>query len=159
MSLTSFLKNQDVKEKFAQQFPMPEFNLEKEILAPPRTKRYAMVGTAFDYLLRFYLKRLNPAAVTSQWVAESSLNIVTEKAIQEAGFEVAIVAETREIFAFDPKGMREVPPPETELIRKVKQILQQAEAVYNGYLSSGEMTNKVIDLDFIHLVDEIKRAG
>jgi hypothetical protein len=29
-----------------------------------------LVGTAFDYLFRFYLKRLNPDARTSSWVAE-----------------------------------------------------------------------------------------
>lgn len=70
MSLTSFLKNQDVKERFRQEFMIPRVAVKKEILAPPLSKRYSLVGTAFDYLMRFYLKWLNPDAITSQWVAE-----------------------------------------------------------------------------------------
>lgn len=48
MSLTSFLKNKDVKDKFSQEFPIPEFTIKKEILAPPLTNHFALVGTAFD---------------------------------------------------------------------------------------------------------------
>jgi hypothetical protein len=70
MSLVTFLKIPDVRERFVQQFPKPSFKLKKEILAPPRTNRYMLVGTAFDYLLRFYIKHLNPDAVTHQWFAE-----------------------------------------------------------------------------------------
>ncbi len=70
MSLTSFLKNRDVKERFRQEFEMPKMRAERELLAPPLSNRYSLVGTAFDYLMRFYLKRLNPDAVTGQWVAE-----------------------------------------------------------------------------------------
>ena len=32
-----------------------------------------LVGTAFDYLLRFYLKRLNPNAIDKTWVAEDAV--------------------------------------------------------------------------------------
>ena len=70
MSLSSFLKNQDVKDEFARQFHKPGFTLKKEILGPPITNHYSLVGTAFDYLMRFYLKHLNPDAVTKRWVAE-----------------------------------------------------------------------------------------
>ena len=70
MSLTSFIKTPEVREKFAQEFPMPAFNLKSKILCPPRTENYSLIGTAFDYLLRFYLKYNNPSAVTNGWVAE-----------------------------------------------------------------------------------------
>ena len=62
MSLTSFLKNKDVKDKFTKAFPMPSISLSGELLAPPKTTHYPLVGTAFDYLIRFYLKRINPHA-------------------------------------------------------------------------------------------------
>ncbi|GAB4317918.1 MAG: hypothetical protein Kow0084_17600 [Pseudothermotoga elfii] len=63
MSLTSFLKDKDVKNALERTFKKPQFNLQAELLAPPLTNNYSLVGTAFDYLFRFYIKRLNPDAV------------------------------------------------------------------------------------------------
>lgn len=74
MSLTSFLKNKDVKEKFAQNFPMPKFRLRGKLKAPPKTNHYSLVGTGFDYLMRFYLKKINPSATTQKWVAETAID-------------------------------------------------------------------------------------
>ncbi|KUK14961.1 MAG: Uncharacterized protein XD53_1610, partial [Petrotoga mobilis] len=51
MSLTSFLKNKDVKSAFERAFKKPQFDLQAELLAPPLTNNYSLVGTAFDYLL------------------------------------------------------------------------------------------------------------
>jgi hypothetical protein len=65
-----------VKTRFAQEFKMPKFNKDGKLLAPPLTNRYSLVGTAFDYLMRFYLKRLNPNAITKQWVAEATPQLV-----------------------------------------------------------------------------------
>ena len=75
MSLTSFLgNNADVRTRFKQEFHKPIFRVKKELLAPPLTKRYTTVGTAFDYLLRFYVKYLNPDAIDKRyWVAEITL--------------------------------------------------------------------------------------
>jgi hypothetical protein len=73
MSLTSFLKVKYVREKFSAEFPKPRLGGKQELLAPPLTKHYSLVGTAFDYLLRFYVKRLNPNARTQDWVAEHGL--------------------------------------------------------------------------------------
>ena len=81
MSLTSLLKNKDVKEKFAQEFPMPKFHLTGAMVAQPITTHYSLVGTAFDYLMRFHLKRINPNAITQEWVAESVVKLVQDKNI------------------------------------------------------------------------------
>jgi len=70
MSLTIFLSNNDVRQKFRQEFPKPKFSVNKEMLAPPITKNYVLVGTAFDYLLRFYVEHINPNTITGPWVAE-----------------------------------------------------------------------------------------
>ena len=49
-------------------------------MAPPKTKHSRLVGVAFDYLLRFYLERLNglPYHRENQWVAEKAKNILSE---------------------------------------------------------------------------------
>ena len=41
------------------------------IAAPPVTNRYSLVGTAFDYAIRFELELLYPHARTETWVAET----------------------------------------------------------------------------------------
>jgi len=76
MSLLSLLANKDVKKKFAATFLKPRFKVNRRILARPLTKHYRLVGTAFDYVMRFYIKRINPKAVTSQWVSETALRLL-----------------------------------------------------------------------------------
>ncbi|KKM63865.1 hypothetical protein LCGC14_1507190 [marine sediment metagenome] len=55
-----------------------KFLSKKDILAPLLTTNSSLVGIAFDYLLRFYLKYLNPQAITRRWVAETSLEELKE---------------------------------------------------------------------------------
>ena len=71
MSLTSFLRNSaDVRERFKAEFPMPPLGTTKELLAPPGGGNPSLVGTAFDYLLRFYIERPNPHSIAGEWIAE-----------------------------------------------------------------------------------------
>ena len=78
MSLTSFLKNNsDVRERFRQEFKKPAFLAKKELIAPPLTKRYSTVGTAFDYPLRFFIQHLNPCTIDKgYWVAEIAVELL-----------------------------------------------------------------------------------
>ena len=72
MSLTSFLEEiPDVRERFQQEFKKPKLVAKRELIAPPLTTNYSLVGTAFDYLFRFYLQHLNPNTVARDyWVAD-----------------------------------------------------------------------------------------
>ncbi len=80
MSLTSFLENRDVVERFKKEFERPTVpRAQHTLLASPLTNRYAVVGTAFDYLLRFYIKKINLTAVTQPWIAERSADILKKK--------------------------------------------------------------------------------
>lgn len=76
MSLTNFIKNSDVREQFSKTFRAPRFAIDTQIVASPVTKNYQLVGTAFDYLLRFYLQRLNHGTITKEWVAENSAELL-----------------------------------------------------------------------------------
>jgi len=126
MSLTSFIKyNQDVRTRFRQEFKKPKFAVKRDLLAPPLTKRYSLVGTAFDYLMRFYLKRLNPNAVMAGWVAELSITHPMSPLLTD----VVLNMDTGEL-SFT----------ETDLTRKVRRIIEQAKKVYSNYLSSGKLT-------------------
>jgi len=56
MSLTDFIKLPDVRARFRAEFPKPNFDVQQELLAAaPNGNNYRLVGTAFDYLLRFYM--------------------------------------------------------------------------------------------------------
>ena len=74
MSLTSVLKDSNIKAQFKQHFPVPKTKFNVTIQAPPITKKYSLIGTAFDYLLRFHLKQTFPKSVTKQWVAETAVD-------------------------------------------------------------------------------------
>lgn len=82
MSLTSFIKEPDVRKKFTEIFPLPKIDLKGELKAPPITKNYSLVGTAFDYLLRVYIKKHNPKAKTSEWIAEIAIQCVKDEVLK-----------------------------------------------------------------------------
>lgn len=75
MSLTKFVSIPDVKRRFNAEFALPTASIHDPLVAPPVTKNYSLVGTAFDYLLRFYLERLNPDCLKEPWVAEQSVEL------------------------------------------------------------------------------------
>ena len=73
MSLTSVLKDPSIKAKFKKMFPVPK-TPHTDIRAKPLTKKYSLVGTAFDYITRFHLKKYFPDAVDRKWVAEEAVD-------------------------------------------------------------------------------------
>jgi hypothetical protein len=84
VSLTSFLsRNSDVKERFRHEFTKPKLTAierQTKMLAPPMSNQYALIGTAFDYLLRFYLQYTNPTAKKDSWVADLAVDILRKQA-------------------------------------------------------------------------------
>jgi hypothetical protein len=86
MSLTSLLEqNADVRARFLAQFKKPEFRIKSPLLAPPLTEHFGLAGTAFDYLLRFYIQRLNTGTYASDWIAESGLALIFHMAALRFG--------------------------------------------------------------------------
>lgn len=56
MSLTSVLKQKYIISKFKEELKYPVLGIKDTIKAVPLTKHYSLVGTSFDYLLKFYLE-------------------------------------------------------------------------------------------------------
>jgi len=99
MSLTSFIADKNVKARLRDVFPTPRIRLEQRPMVEPLTDHYPLMGTAFDYLLRFSLQRLYTHAVAGQWVAElvaghAALAEIYDKT--RARQVVAIVLEARQ---------------------------------------------------------------
>lgn len=70
MSLTSLIKDKDINKMFKEEFKKPRLTEQRDLLSPPLTKHYSLIGTAFDYLLRFYIEKLNPDSISRGWVGE-----------------------------------------------------------------------------------------
>jgi hypothetical protein len=70
MSLTGFLNMPDVKAKLKPLHPKLPRKIAATLKVEPKSNRFAMLGTAFDYLLRFELQRQAPHAMADRWVAE-----------------------------------------------------------------------------------------
>jgi len=141
MSLRTFLNSKDVRARFSEEFIKPKFGLKKEILAPPVTKHYSLVGTAFDYLMRFYIKQLHPKAITKEWVAELST-----EAMREMGF--ALNSQKYPI------------PIDNNLLVKADAMLSQAKKAYSNYIQSREINDELIRCTILLAqLDTYFRAG
>ena len=91
MSLTSFIKSdKELRDKIRAAFSRPKLEKDQPLLAVPRTKRYGLVGTAFDYIFRFYLERLNDIQNESKaWVAERAIELLaSNEEIYTTGTEI-----------------------------------------------------------------------
>ena len=69
----SFITRSPFHEKFRSIITRPKGKLDSPILAPPLTSNNQLVGIAFDYLMRFYLERINVGSKTSVWAAEEGV--------------------------------------------------------------------------------------
>jgi hypothetical protein len=118
MSLTSFLDIQDVNEKVKVLRPKLPRTIPAPLRVQPLSNRYSMVGTAFDYLLRFELQRRAPYAIAEKWVAEYVPDLLWKKTgTVSVGFD--LLRDTA-----DPDHYL---PPE-EVARRARAILENAKA-------------------------------
>ncbi len=108
MSLTTFVELPDVKLFLRETVTKPWFQVRAEIKAPPLSESYGWTGTAFDYLLRFYIEKLNPFAKKQTWVAEDSLAILEKY------------------------------PPERATLKRARRIMETAKEEYHSYLAGRE---------------------
>jgi hypothetical protein len=72
MSLTGFVKDREVRARFAPLRAAISFPCRPPVRVPPPNCACAIIGTAFDYMVRFELKRRAPHAVEPEWLAESA---------------------------------------------------------------------------------------
>ena len=80
MSLSSFLERPEVKEHFKKHFPVSEIigKVKAPIRVPSTNLNPGVVGTAFDYLLRFAIEENRKKVHKTEWVAEKAIRHVKE---------------------------------------------------------------------------------
>jgi hypothetical protein len=121
MSLLTFVNEPDIKAILKERFKKPRTQESKPLLAPPLTDHWGLVGTSFDYLLRFYLQTINPKSLTNKWVAYLALDKIEDfddKQMLDKGKEILRQAETRHSKYLDDEKITD------ELISSVLQLAQ-----------------------------------
>lgn len=89
MSLTSFIKgSKEYRDLIRNNFIKPKFSA-GPLLADPKRLNYGLVGTAFDYLLRFKIERENKCE-TTPWVASR---------LEHYSLEGKIISEARSLLS------------------------------------------------------------
>jgi hypothetical protein len=109
MSLTSVLKaDTALAHRLTGLVPAEEITDPRQLSlkAPPLTKHYSLVGTAFDYLFRFEVQRRNPSAIARRWVASVAVELLkpvkgnregAALALPGVDDQVAVAAEAEDI--------------------------------------------------------------
>jgi hypothetical protein len=123
MSLSTFLNEPDVVAMVKPLRPALPRKVDAPLKIEPRSNRYVMVGTAFDYLLRFELQRRAPHAVTRTWVAECGCDILWK---EDVGYCDLLKG------AVDPKDYL---PPE-EVGKRARAIVERTKSAVASYLKT-----------------------
>jgi hypothetical protein len=149
MSLTSILSdkdNQHIRDKFKSEFKHPSIKLEANLLVPPLTNNYGIIGTAFDYLVRFYLEKKNNTKIeTNKWVSENVLSYLNAVLINKPSKLVSINGNMY---------------PKKELIQKAQLNMTIAKVSHYQYLKDGLLTDNLVNSSiFLANLDLIKRVG
>lgn len=137
MSLTSILSdknNQQLRDKFKSEFLRPTFILKTEIKAPPLSSNWSIVGTAFDYLMRFYLQYHNKGTFIQRdiWVADLSYNLLTTQLLTTNQTKI------KTGFYGDKTFNRKT------LLKILVDQHDQSKANYLKFISDGQLTNDLV---------------
>ncbi|MDB9509812.1 hypothetical protein PN499_01155 [Kamptonema animale CS-326] len=151
MSLTSILSdrnNQELRDKFKKEFPIPSFNLKAELKAPPLTNNYGIVGTAFDYLLRLYLQHHNEDTLiqTGSWVADGVFERLSQRLLGST--EVATGFHRDKVFKTK------------DLLTIITNQYEQTKVNHEKYVKDGLITDELVsNTIFLAKLDVCYRAG
>ena len=148
MSLTSVLKDPGIKAKFKERFPVPKM-IHTDIRAKPLTKKYSLVGTAFDYLVRFHIKKFFPDAVGRKWVAEEAV-----EDIKLRSGEYVIVDGVTKPFDRTVPAHRQYPDSTdyhymeyskewSDFVPVAEKVLSEAKVHYDDFIRTGIMTRNL----------------
>lgn len=137
MSLTDLISNENsqrLRDEFKKVFPRPKITLADDVLAPPLTKNYSIVGGAFDYLLRFTIERRYESKAKSRgvWIADGAYSRILTKVESETSDMIRVGYQRLTL------------QKRTEFIERLKSAYTDAKQNYANYLSDGLLTDSLI---------------
>src|SRR5258708_1948657 len=84
MTVIQLAEDREVVAKFNAIRPGMPRRIPQPVKVAPRTNNGGLVGTAFDYFLRFEIQRRAPYAASAEWIAEEVLIVLAEDAGRQA---------------------------------------------------------------------------
>jgi hypothetical protein len=126
MSLTDFVKRPEVSTLLKPLRPNPPRRIPAKQVVPASNPRAArLVGTAFDYLLRFEVNCHAPRARGHRWVAEAAPDLIHRR------------TATGTVLRYVLDGVPEFEQPPPEQVRtRVEAVLDEAKAAVARFLST-----------------------
>jgi len=153
MSLTSFITDrnfQELRDKFKAVFPRPTFPANCEPVAPPLSNNYAIIGCAFDYLVRFILQQRHSSKIKTcnHWVADLAVARIKK---------FAILGKTKNnLVGF----RRDIPKNRKAFLEMLEKKHSDAKINYQTFLSTGFITDDLVrSALFLARLDVYVRSG
>ena len=78
MSLTNFVEQEEIRSRINEAYPSQGDSATGPMESEPRTSDPQRIGTAFDYLCRWWIQRRIDDCTEYRWVAEKSLPVAEE---------------------------------------------------------------------------------
>jgi hypothetical protein len=159
MSLTKFINNKDVRAMFRLNTFKPKSDqtiMKSPILAPPQNKHYMLIGTAFDYLMRFYLERNTLNIESRRWIAQAALDklrlLENYDLVDTINFNNLILKEYNDSYLLYNN--------DEKLIIQVTKSLIYSTMIYNDYIETGIIKNELfISCILLAKCDSVFRGG
>lgn len=139
MSLTSLLSRPDVTAKVNSLRPRMPRKVSAPLRVQPRSNHYMIVGTAFDYLLRFELQRKAPHAVAKRWVAEHVPNIIWREHDNGTSF-VHLTKDDKGIISLASESMEADEELAREVAGRARNVVENARTAVATYLKNKSPT-------------------
>ena len=155
MSLTSILRDkrrQNIKNWFKHNFLNPGLKDKLDLLVLPTKENSsysAEIGTAFDYLFRFNLERINKKQPINKrnWIAENGLKLILKK----------LELSDNKMISIGYNNEREVD--KLEFKELIERMFEQSQESYNKFISDGKLTDSLIKSSiFLAKLDTTYRA-
>ena len=144
MHFKKFLTIPEVRDLIDNNTNMPKYKIETKMKAEPLTKNFPLVGSAFDYFIRFYLKRRNLQTVSDPiWNAEIVCNTMADSKLIISPNHALIDAPDRFMFK------RGIPRENEKEIKYLIKHLVSAQNSYHEYLNTGVISEETLKSCFL----------
>ena len=145
--MQGFFEHPEVAAKIKPLRPKLPRKIPVQLKVEPRSKRYTLVGSAFDYLLRFELQRLAPHAVSHRWISEEATKLGVFKD-GSGEFFIAIVSRDgngRMLLGPEPEKEEDLirqmrAGRDTEMERRIRSVVENANACVGCFVSDKSAT-------------------
>lgn len=139
MPLTTFIDQSTVRQAINEVMRFPRVEADLSMRVPPRSRRFTLIGTAYDYLLRFLLEHVNGDKVVSgPWVAEEALRtfLLHRNALVINGGRGGAIDLDSSLNNLDAEGH--------EAFASIQSVLGNAREQHARYLADGHMNAALV---------------